>query len=65
MSITDEERLLAKTIRALMDYYGPIMMIRAVTEETDRVIEEMATAGYIKEAKIIAFNLDHGNNRGR
>lgn len=54
MGIEDDERMLAKVVRALMHYYGPITMMRAVIIEADAVIEEMAVSGHIKEAKAFA-----------
>lgn len=54
MGLEDDERMLAKVIRALMHYYGPITLMRAVLVEADAVIEEMAVAGHTKEAKQFA-----------
>lgn len=50
----EDERMLSKVIRALMHYYGPMTLIRAVIIEADRVIEDMAVEGHIKEAKQFA-----------
>jgi len=58
MGLSDDERLLAKMVRGLMGYYGPITMIRAVINEADAVIEEMAVNGHIKEAKEFARTLE-------
>ena len=58
---TDDERMLAKVVRALMHYYGPLTLMRAVLIEADGVIEEMATHGHIREAKEFASVL--GNVR--
>lgn len=48
---TEDQLMLSKLLRALMAYYGPVSIINAVIIETDIVIRDMATAGYIREAK--------------
>ena len=58
MGLSDDERLLAKMVKGLMGYYGPVTMIRAVLNEADAVIEEMATTGYINEAKEFAQTME-------
>ena len=58
VGLSDDERLLAKMVRGLMGYYGPITMIRAVIVEADAVIEEMAMNGHTKEAKEFAKKME-------
>ena len=49
--MTEDYALLSRIIRALMAYHGPVTIIRAVIVEADKVIEDMAKGGHIKEAK--------------
>lgn len=56
-----DERMLSKVIRGLMDYYGPMTLIRAVIIEADKTIEDMAVQGHIREAKKFAKVLNKIN----
>jgi hypothetical protein len=56
--VSENESTLSKVIRALIVFYGPATFIRAVMVETDRVIEDMAVAGRMDEAKALAKILE-------